>query len=107
MGKNSGMGTVTVALAAGAAVVLIYFGGQGDAGDQRDKEIRQGCLTPGAVDQRCPELFPDVEHCEHEDCSGIKGAAGFFQDPSDVSGRTWHFTIRPDMREAPQKPGES
>ncbi len=75
--------------------------------DQREREIREACLTVGAVDQACPGLFPDIEQCQTEDCSDIKGNVGYWQDRSDKTGRSWFLTARPGMREAPQKPEQS
>lgn len=100
-------GTVAVALLAGAAVTLIYFGGQGDQADREREEIKKTCLTKGAVDEKCPNLFPEIERCTVEDCSDVKGNVGYFQDPSDKSGRSWFFVIRPEMQEAPQRPEQS
>lgn len=97
---------LAVSFVGAAAITLIVLGGGAARRDQDIREIREGCMTVGAVDTSCPLRFPDIERCHVEDCSDIKGNVGYWQDPSDPTGRSWWLVARPGMAEAPQKPGD-
>lgn len=91
------MGAIGVALLGG----LIVASMDNAESDQRDREIREACMVVGAVDAACPGLFPDVEVCQAEDCSDIRGNVGFWRDPADPR-QTW-LIARPGMAAASQK----
>jgi hypothetical protein len=105
--QNNGIGGALLAGLAGAAVIGGLILARQDSAEQerRDREARQACQVIGAVHHDCPDIVPDIEVCQVEDCSDIRGDRGFWRDPSDRR-QTW-LVMRPGLQDAPQNPSES